>query len=227
MEGDSLATIATLTKAPVLILPSNSQFQALYHKTPSLGLGTDQDDGWKFGYIGKSVFDNWGTQTKAELDAAFPNGNYIFKISGRVINLSLPNDTYPTTPKLILSGGAWLNGAYHVPVNKALTINSGTYTAYGNHINDVIYLRMEDNANNNTLLDHYQLAKVLTGGPPQSSSNFYTSRFAANTLQAGHTYTVSAGYDAIVSDSTAMPGAIAVAFYRKETELTVVMDVVP
>jgi hypothetical protein len=226
VDGDNRASIAKLSPKPTIKLPANSGFESLYNLKPSLGLGQDDDDGWNFGFVKKgnleSEFDNWGTNTKSELDSAFPNGNYVFTVQGKTINLSLPRDTYPTAPKLTLSGGRWVNEEYRIKANQALTVNSGTYTGYGTHLNDYINIDME--SDDEDVFEQGQVTKKLAGGPPQSSAKSITKKVPANTLTAGTTYYVSVAFGSIVSQSTALPGATAIASYGVSTEVRVVVE---
>lgn len=226
VDGDNRASVAKLIPKPTVKLPPNSKFVSIYNLKPTLGLGQDDDDGWNFGFVTKgnleSEFDNWGTKTKSELDSAFPNGNYVFTVQGRTINLSLPRDTYPPAPKLALSGGRWVAGVYRIKANQTLTVNSGTYKGYGTHLNDYISIDME--SDDDDVFDQAQVAKKLLGGPPQSSTKSITKKVPANTLTAGTTYDISANYGAIVGQSTALPGATAISSYGASTEITVVVE---
>lgn len=226
VDGEDRASIAQLSPKPTIKLPPNAKFSSIYNGLkPSLGLGEDDDDGWNFGFVGKKDgFDNWGTRTKSELDSAFPNGNYVFRIQGRTINLSLPRDTYPTAPKLKLTGGRWVKGVYRIKASQTLTVNTGTYTAYGTHLNNYIDIDMENDDTGEEVFEQAQVAKKLAGGPPVSAAKFITKRVPANTLQAGDTYYLSASYGAIVSQSSAMPGATAIASYGVSTEVKVIVD---
>lgn len=157
VDGDDRASIAVLNPRPGIKLPAGSTFPnftiAGKSPIPCLGLGTDQDDGWNFGYEGKMEFDNWGTRKKSELDSLFPNGNYVFTVQGKNIKLSLPKDSYAPAPVLVLSGGRWEGGAYRIKANQILTIKSGTYAAYGSHLNDYLALDMES-LFGNWIFDH-------------------------------------------------------------------------
>jgi hypothetical protein len=224
VDGDDRSSVALLSPKPSIKLPANSKFVKLYNEKPSLGLGSDDDDGWNFGYVGHEDFDNWGTSTKAEIDQAFPNGNYVFTVEGKTINLSLPRDSYPTAPKLTLTGGRWMGGAYRIKSNQTFTINSGTYTRYGTNLNDFLELGLENDSTGEDIFEQIQVAKKLAGGPPVSTAKFITKRIPANTLKAGDTYYLSAGYGAIVSQSSALPGATAVATYGVHTEVKVIVE---
>lgn len=225
VEGEDRASVARLSPKPTIKLPPNSKFSSIYNGLkPSLGLGEDDDDGWNFGYVGKDEFDNWGAPNKAEIDSAFPNGNYIFTVQGKTINLSLPRDTYPTAPRMVLSGGRWVKGAYRIKTNQVLTINSGTYTGYGTHLNDYLGLNMENDTTGDDVFEQGQVAKKLAGGPPVAKGKFIIRKVPANTLQAGSTYYIYATYNAIVSQSSALPGATAIGSYEVSTEIKVVAE---
>lgn len=224
VDGEDRSSVALLNPIPTIKLPPNSKFKATHKSEPALGLGQDSDDGWNFGFAGKDEFDNWGSSSKAKNDSLFPNGNYIFTVEGKTINLSLPRDSYPTAPKLVLSGGRWAKGAYRIKTNQVLTINSGTYAGYGTHLNDYLGLDMENDATGNGVFDQGQVAKKLAGGPPVSKNKFIIRTVPANTLKAGTTYYVSTTYSAIVSQSTALPGATAIGSYEVSTEVKVVAE---
>ncbi len=226
VDGDNLASIAKLSPAPKIQLPGNSTFSTRF-TTPCLGLGKNSDDGWNFGYVGKKVFDNWRTKTKGDLDSLFPNGNYIFTVQGHVINLSLPKDAYSSAPILALSGGTWSGGAYHIQINKPLTINSGTYAKYGTHMNDYIALNMWDDTVGGDLFDFTQVAKKLAGGPPPSSSKYYSRRVPANSLKADHVYYISSAFGAVVSLSTSLSGCLSASSFESFTHVKVVVTAVP
>lgn len=224
VDGEDRSSVATLRPKPTLKLPANSKFTKLYNLKPALGLGSDSDDGWNFGYVGQEDFDNWGTVTKGQLDSAFPNGNYVFTVDGKTINLSFPRDSYPAAPKLKLSGGSWVGGAYRIKSNQVFTVNSGTYTGYGTHINDFLDLDLENDSTGEDVFEQIQVARKLAGGPPVSATKSITRKIPANTLQAGNTYYLSAGYGAIVSQSTALPGAAAIASNGVFTEVKVIVE---
>jgi hypothetical protein len=82
IKGGSREALAAIDPRPTAQLPAGSGSTSMYKERPALGLGEDVDDGWMFGYEGKAVFDNWGTKTKSELDAAFPPGSYVISVSG-------------------------------------------------------------------------------------------------------------------------------------------------
>jgi hypothetical protein len=226
VDGEDRASIARLSPKPTIKLPPNAKFSKIYNgQKPSLGLGADDDDGWNFGVVGdKDGFENWSTRTRSELNSAFPNGNYIFTVQGKTINLSLPRDAYPTAPKMVLSGGRWVKGAYRIKTNQVLTINSGTYTSYGTHLNDYLGLDMENDTTGDDVFEQGQVAKKLAGGPPVAKGKSIIRKVPANTLQAGTTYYIYATYNAIVSQSSALPGATAIGSYEVSTEIKVVAE---
>ena len=224
VNGDTRAFTVSLSPKPKVTLPITSKFVELYHLKPALGLGPDNDDGWNFGYVGKGDFDNWGTKTKAELDSAFPNGNYLFTVQGRVINLSLPKDTYPPAPVVILKGGRWEGGEYHIDASKPLIINSGIYPNYGKNLNDYISLDLEDDTSGDELFDDNQIAKKLVGGPKVSTSKSHSRTLAANALEAGHVYYLGSSFGAIVGQSSAMPKCQSIAFFGTETTVKIVAE---
>ena len=232
VDGVDRASIAKLNPPPRIKLPAKSVFSRFITDdgtttgnpaVPWLGLGTDEDDGWNFGYKGKPEFDNWGTGTKREFDRLFPNGTYVFTVQGKSIKLSLPGDSYAPKPVLVLSGGRWENGTYRIHAAEPLTINSGTYAAYGSHLNDYLGLVMESQSGN-LIFERERVAKELPEGPPISEAKTYTRKIAANTLKPGRTYHVFASHTAIVSQSADIPGAICIATYGTSTRVKVIAE---
>jgi|GEM_PF-6187195 len=224
VNGDSRAFTVSLSPKPKVTLPSTSKFVEMYHQKPALGLDSASDGGWNFGYVGKEYFDNWGTKTKAEFDSAFPNGNYIFTVQGRMINLSLPKDTYPPAPVIVLKGGRWEGGEYHLAASKALDINSGIYPNYGRNLNDYISLDLENDTSGEELFDDNQIAKKLVGGPKVSTSKSHSRTIPAGSLEAGHVYYLGSSFGAIVGQSTAMPKCMSIAFFGTETTVKIVAE---
>ncbi|MEO5713315.1 MAG: hypothetical protein ABIT37_07485 [Luteolibacter sp.] len=214
----------TETLKPKVTLPGTSKFMALYHEKPALGLDSAKDGGWNFGYVGKEEFDNWGTKTKAELDAAFPSGTYTFTVQGKVVRLSLPNDTYPPAPVVVLKGGRWQDGEYHIAANKALTINSGICPKYGTNLNDYISLDLEDDTSGEELFDDNQIAKKLSGGPTVSKTKSLSRTIPAHSLEAGHTYYLGSSFGAIMSISKVIPKCVSIAFFGTETTVKIVAE---
>lgn len=224
VDGDTRAFTLGLSPIPKLTLPAASTFKKFYRLTPALGLGSDEDDGWNFGYVGKDSFDNWGTKTKAEFDAIFPNGNYVFKVQGKLILLSLSEGAYPPAPVVVLKGGRWENGAYRISSGKSLTISSGVYPKYGTNVNDSISLGLEDDDTGDTIFDDNQVAKKLTGGPKVSTSKSLSRTIPANTLEAGHTYYLDCSFSAIVSQNNVLPKCMSIAYFGTETLVKIVAE---
>jgi hypothetical protein len=220
---------AALRVKPTLTLPANSRFRSIYNLIPSLGLSDPDTSNWRFGFKGNnppSNFDNWGTKTKTELDQSFPAGGYVFKLQGRTINLNLPEDAYPPSPAIKLSGGKWSGGAYYINPATELVISTGLYKTYGNDVNNYIYLDVEEDTTGDELLDHVQVAKKMPNGPRVSSSKSYKHRIPANTLQLGKKYIVSCGYGAITTQSALDKAPVLVSF-GSDTEVTIIAKASP
>lgn len=214
------ATSAKLTPAPRITLPGTSTFKTATGQTPALGLGEDDDSGWNFGYVGQDYFDNWESPTKSQIDAYFPPGDYVFSIQGKRFALKLPPDSYPQAPVITLSGGSWSGGVYRIRANKTLTIGTGTYSAYGTHVNDGISLGMHDQTTGNSVFDYSHSAKSISYfGLPVSSAKSYTRTIAANTLKAGHRYEVDGVFIAAFTQGTPLPGCTSLVTYETSTEV--------
>lgn len=224
VDGDTRDFTVALSPAPKVTLPAASTFKEFYRLKPALGLGSDDDDGWNFGYIGAESFQNWGTKTKAEFDAVFPNGNYVFSVQGKLITLSLSQGSYPPAPVVVLKGGRWEGGAYRISAKKALTINSGVYPNYGTNMNDYISLDLEDDTADEELFDDNQVAKKLIGGPKVSTLKSLSRTIPANTLKSGHTYYLGSSFGAIVSQSSVLPKCMSIAFFGTETTVKIIAE---
>lgn len=224
VDGDSREYTVALSPKPKITLPSSSKFKEIYRLKPALGLGSDDDDGWNFGYTDAKSFQNWGTRTKAEFDAAFPNGNYVFSVQGKLIVLSLSEGSYPPAPVAVLDGGRWQDGVYYISAKKALKISSGVYPNYGTNVNDYISLDLEDDTADKELFDDNQVAKKLIGGPKVSSSKSLSRTIPANTLKSGHTYYLGSSFGAIVSQSNVLPKCMSIAYFGTETTVKIIAE---
>jgi hypothetical protein len=224
VDGDTRDFTADLSPVPKVTLPAASTFKEFYRLKPALGLGTDDDDGWNFGYSGAESFQNWGTKTKAEFDAVFPNGNYVFSVQGKLITLSLSQGSYPPAPVVVLKGGRWDEGAYRVSAGKSLAISSSVYQKYGSNVNDSISLGLEDDETGDTIFDDNQVAKKLTGGPEVSTSKSLSRTIPSNTLKAGHTYYLDCTFTAIVSQSNVLPKCMSIAYFGSETAVKIIAE---
>ncbi|MES2474804.1 MAG: hypothetical protein V4640_03415 [Verrucomicrobiota bacterium] len=224
VDGDTRAFTVSLSPKPKVTLPIASKFRKFYHLKPALGLGSDSDDGWNFGYVGKDSFDNWGTKTQAELDSVFPNGKYIFSVQRKLVILSLSEGTYPPAPVVKLKGGRWEDGAYRISTKKSLVIDSGVYQKYGANLNDSISLGLEDDDTGDSIFDANQVAKKLIGGPKVSISKSLSRTVPANTLEAGHTYYLDCSFSAIVSQSRVLPKCMSIAYFGSETLVKIIAE---
>jgi len=221
VNGDDLDALEALDPAPRIQLPGNSKFRKIVKREPMLGFGFGDRNCWKFGRAGSSEFSNWRTKSKAVFDALFPNGNYVFTVQGKTINLSLPRDSYPVPPKLKLSGGRWNGGIYEIKQGRPLTIKTNVFEGYGTHLNDLIILEFIDAISTTAVYSHSQASRKMIGGPPVSRLKSHQIVIPADKLDFTHFYYIRCKFSAVVSYSTALPGVLATADNSVDTWITV------
>jgi len=166
------------------------------------------DDGWRYG---SPSANDWGMQTKAGLDASFPNGSYQFNVGGHVISLDLAGDAYPNAPVLTLTGGVWSGGKYLVDPSQAVTITTSAFAGYGTHVDDAIGLFGPNDA------QALQLHSQIPG------TNFLSLTIPASSLIAGRDYEVDAAFLALVDvhPDAGLPSSLNAAYYGAGTALTI------
>ncbi len=164
-------------------------------------LGYDADDqSWRYG---ASNFNDWGTTSQAANDTFFPNGTYTVTVNNTSVSLHLSGDAYPNTPALTLTGGQWVDGAYEIVVGQQLGITSNTFSGYGTHVNDAITLWLGDN----------RVMQSFAATAPNANS--VSQVVDTSSLISGSSYDLDLDFTAIVAQSSALPGTLAVAAYNK------------
>jgi len=160
---------------------------------------------WGYGLNG----DEFNTDTQTLIDSKFPNGTYTFLVNGTSVALSLPgNSFYPNTPQFTLSGGTWVNGKYAMDAANPLTVTTNVFAQYGSNADAHMGLAIND-------------LETQSFASSQPASNFATLTAPAFTLPTNQISEIGADFDAIVSKSTVLPGALAAAFYTKSLSLFV------
>lgn len=196
VSGQGMQLLAAPTVAP----PAGTQdpfYSTLFldeWDEPEWGYGPDANGG-------ESI-------SQAGIDARFPNGTYTFSVDGVSVPLSLTGNAYPNTPQLTLSGGTWINGKYAMDAANSLTVTTNAFTGYGSHVDALIDLWVNDSG----------IESFRSSG---ATANFATYTVPANTLPTDWITEVGAGFISIVSESTAIPGAYAAAYYEKSVEMEV------
>lgn len=212
VEGENIGGITR----PTVKLPGNSTFIAKYG-TP--GLYYDAlNESWMFG-TAKSGKNNWGTTTKAALDALFPAGIYYIKVKGKTVAFNLGADAYPVVPKLTLSGGVWSSGKYYIDVSKKLTLTTNTHTTYNSRQNGVTGLAMWSDMDD--VFDVMYMADITP------AKKYITRTVSAGTLSPGWNYEVEAYFISVVAESTALAESYNPAYYESNTHLVIVAQAAP
>lgn len=225
IEGGSRQALAAINPRPTIQLPAGSGFTSMYKERPALGLGEDAGDGWMFGYEGKKVFDNWGTKTKSELDAAFPPGSYVISVSGENIALPLPKDTYPSAPVIRLDGGRWSKGGYRIKPGKNLRIHSGVHATFNSHANGIIGVELENETLDSMIFEHTHVAKPIPGGPDRSGEKSFSAVIKAARFSTSGRYTLYVTFGTITSQVPILAGtATALVTYETWTEVPIVVE---
>jgi hypothetical protein len=212
LPGPSIAGIP----APVLTGPIN---------TAALG-----DNGWRWGQSAN----DFGGSSAAIRDSLFGNGTYNIAVNGTTVTLRLTGDQYPNAPQLALTGGAWIGDAYVIDTDKALTITTNEFTAYGTHVDDLICVALfggqfpfafEEIAPfgcDSGTLGNIPLAARFARTSPGTKTASLT--IPANTLRDGDEYLLIGIFAAIVDDqpNAALPVSRNVAAYQTNTIMRVV-----
>lgn len=184
-----------------------------FHNGGVLGFNPDWEE-WAYGFPN---FNNYGTQTKVELDSLFGSGTYSFLVSGVNVSVNLSTEDYSANPPLLIfSGGAWVNGVYHLEESAALTVTTSIYTEFGTHAEDIVALEFNG-------CDYEDDADSWAG---QGGLNFATLSVPANTLTVGQYYDVEAEFVAIPDFQTTvpgLPGTIAAATYGMITDAPILV----
>ncbi len=145
--------------------------------------------------------------TAADLNAAFPDGNYTFTINTSTPNtynstLALSGVTYPTDIGTI-SNTNWSGGELVIDPTQS-------YTFTWNASND---LHLDFGLNNTTINEN-----IINSGSGLPSS--YT--MAANTLAPGQSYLGNLGFANGVIDTSQISGVMGAAYYQNNTQFTIV-----
>ena len=212
--------------APILTGPINSAALGAIHNNGRL-VYRPGDNGWRWGLNA----DDAGYATAAQRDGLFGNGTYNLQVNGTTVSLNLTGNAYPNVPQVTLSGGAWIGGKYVIDTDRALTLATNEFTAYGTHVDDLVCLGL---VGGQFTLPFESIAPFGCdfAGVPTARNFARTAPGArtasitipANTLRDGQEYFVVASFQAIVDDkpNDAFPGSRNVAYYQATTTLQVV-----
>jgi len=175
--------------------------------------------GWNAGInqwrYGSPDFDEWATETAAELDGLFANGIYTFSnVLGASASVNLTGDAYPNMPVMTLTGGAWIGGNYQIDPSQPLTVTTDAFTAYGSNPGDLMELELFGDG---VEVEEEQFSLEM------AAPDFLTITVPANTLTAGEMYGLRAERLSFVDlhAVTSLPDAFVLAGYGRETFITV------
>ncbi len=212
--------------APILTGPINTAALGAFHNNGRL-VYRPGDNGWRWGLNA----DDAGYPTAAQRDGFFGNGTYNLQVNGTIVSLNLTGNAYPNVPQVTLSGGAWIGGKYVIDTDRALTLTTNEFTAYGTHVDDLVCvglvggqftLPFESIGPFGCDFAGVPIARNFARTAPGARTASIT--IPANTLRDGQEYFVVAAFQAIVDDkpNDAFPGSRNVAYYQATTTLQVV-----
>ena len=145
---------------------------------------------------------DWGITTQAANDAKFPNGTYTFSVGGISVPLSLLGNSYPNTPQLTLTGGAWVNGKYAMDAANALTVTTNVFGQYNSNVDGHIGLWVNGDG-----------AETFASASP--AANSATRTLPAASLPNNQVTQIDAEFDTVVGSSSAIATAKALAYYGR------------
>lgn len=165
--------------------------------------------------------ESFGAQ--AAMDAAFPNGNYSFSVTGSAnFTLSLNGNLYPNTPQ-VTGGGTWnSSGQLVIDPTQSNTLEFNTFSSYGtagalSHMQLQIYS-----------LDGSTVSLSQSYITSSNSAPFTSYAIPSGTLAPGGIYYVTLEYDTGPAyNSTAVSGDEAVTVYSATTSFMLVTSGTP
>ncbi len=155
--------------------------------------------------------------TKADLDAAFPNG--VYRMSGGGIaplSFNLATENYPAATPQITSGGTWVNGVLVVNPAQTTTLTFTTFATYATAgVAGHMEIRIRDFSSSAEPVSN-QAASVAVAGITPSSTPLTTIVIPAGALTNGRLYTGEVQFDTITTlDTTTVSGGVAVGIFTK------------
>lgn len=157
-----------------------------------------------------------GFTSQANMDAAFGHGNYLLAIAtrhdgNRSFTLNLSGSSYPPMPQF-----SNYNALQAVNPTAPLTLQWTAWT--GGTTNDLIRVEIEDAETWESVF-----STPLPGSPGALNGTVTSLTIPANTFAPNRTYNVLLMFfHPVTMDVVTYPGAMAVAGYLRETELTLV-----
>lgn len=222
-EGPSIGGItAPVLSGPITVLESTPGYPDSTFFNGGTLVFNAEDNEWGFGY---PLGNDWGAQSQAAIDNVFGSGTYSFTVNGTQLDMSLSPVDYPNTPQFTFTGSEWVNGRYYIDYNTELTITTNTFTGYGTHTEDAVWMSVwSEDGSYNSGDGQPNLASMNPTG------NFMTLTIPAGTLTAGSRYEVEAGFFAgtyFEADNANFPGAMIVAGHEKSVRVELVATPIP
>lgn len=215
VEGEGLSGITPPVISGPITVGAGEEFpDETFFNGGTLVYNNDEDS-WNFGING----DDWGSPTKAALDAIFgTESDYTLTVGGVTFSLSLSPEEYANAPRFTLTGGEWVRGRYHIAADAELTISTNTFLTYGNHVEDVIWLNFSPLGE-----------ETLNFASENPTGNSVSVTVPANTMQAGRRYELEAGFIAVTDTDShaAFPDALIFAGYEVSTLVEIVVTPIP
>lgn len=162
-----------------------------------------------------------GFMSKAELDAAYPNGLYTVTGSGiPTLNFNLTGDLYPTATPQILNGTWSSGGLLVINPNVTTTLNLSTFSTYAS-VGVAGHMGYSINGNNFNL--GQDILTQAAFGIPVSSTPFTSITIPAGSLTEGGLYNLELDFDtATTFDLTTVPTSGVIALYENHLDVMVV-----
>jgi hypothetical protein len=155
---------------------------------------------------------------QADMDAAFPNGNFTLNIGGNTGNVALNGDLYTNIPQAGFSvGGNWSGNIYSIFGGQDLVINTNSIAGFtsGNFRVGIDASPAGGFSGNQSDIQF----DSFDGGLVDSSGNI---TIPASLLQAGQSWDVSLDFNAFASlSNSTFPGNTSVGLYTVQTRFTV------
>ena len=153
--------------------------------------------------------------TQAALDAAFPDGNYVFSVGSLPsFTLSLTGDLYPNVPQI--TNGTWnSSGQLVLDPTQSNSIDFNTFAGYGT--GQLSYMSLQITPYN---VGGYGIVKAYAS--LSNPSAFTSYAIASGALPAGSIFQCSLEYDAGVAEDTTGNFPQANTAYSSKTYFTIV-----
>jgi hypothetical protein len=176
---------------------------------------TLQQGGGKYGF-------SQSFATLSALNTAFPDGNYVFSVSGASnFTLGLTGDLYPNAPQV--TGATWnASGQLVLTASQSNTLNFDAFTGYGSS-GALSHMQLQIQSPDGSTVSINQ--SYIT---PTNSTPFTSYTIPAGTLSPGSFYQCNLEFDTGIADNTtAVSGDTAVTLYSASLSFALVTSGTP